>query len=156
MAFDLCLELSAKIQEKTLECDNGVLTFPHILVKGFVDDVDGLKGRLFKNTWFYHDTEEEFLNTCDVLARRYNVPSIYIRTAFWLMEIHYMDGENDGDGGFRYNSFQDASKEYGVGKSSFEMMTRVYGRSTVSNVVNLAHELAKEARPACMGRRWFK
>lgn len=144
MAFDLSLNLASKIAQLTQEVNWGVMTFPHILVYD-QKDLDGLtKGRLKDSTWYFHDTEEAFLDTCEVLSKKFSVGDIYIRTAFWLMEVHYMDGENDLEESI-WASYVYARDTYGVDFRVFPYMKDAYGRFTVSNVIAVARALSEHS-----------
>lgn len=142
MAFELSLPLSEKIAELTNDVNGGKIEFPHILVynpRDLDDLTQGrLKGNVYETAWYFHDTEEAFLDTCEVLSKKFSVEPIYIRTAFWLMQIHYMDCESEVA---RYHDFAYARRTYGVDEKTYEQMKESYGTSCVADVIRVARAL---------------
>jgi hypothetical protein len=93
--------------------------------------------------WLFHDTEEAFRSTCAVLANVYCVKPELLETAFWLLVVHYMDGEDEHTGGRRYLNTYICQAEYGVCmNAAFEMVSH-YGSIRIKNAANIAMILEK-------------
>lgn len=134
-------KLSLKIKEYFEEIE---YTYPCIHVTCPEDVLDDLTMATLEcchsttmYAWLFHDTKEAFSHTCSILAENYCVEPELLEVAFWLLTIHYMDGEDENTGTHCLQALY-CQNAYGVSLDAALHMMDSYGSITIEAAVPLA------------------